>query len=202
VSKAPERSVRGTSVPRDDAVGERLDGVDSSKVLVCWTIRLEIGLWGRICSGFGGASLKGRSVAVASKDMFEKYVAPTGPELTLSEIGAIAKAKVASVATQDPPAVSIVKGNLRDAIAILIPESTEGASPTAGQTAWLNSSVDAASMRGNFTLEVAKTPRGEGAPTGTNLTLIIDAHTGEVEGRFLASGAPELARLGTVAVLN
>jgi hypothetical protein len=63
-------------------------------------------------------------------------------------------------------------------------------------------SVDVVTEAGHFTGSDLPTPSGSAAPTGTQLTLVIDHATGDIIGVGLTDTAPNLAQLGQTASLG
>jgi hypothetical protein len=113
------------------------------------------------------------------------YQEPTGPLLPAARVSEIAEqqAKLASEST--PTGISVNTTTYDEAV-----RAEEGAPlPTpssSGMAAFEASAVDTITMHGHFTLMNARTPPGKSAPEGSVLTVIIDAHTGQLEGRALA----------------
>jgi hypothetical protein len=72
-----------------------------------------------------------------------------------------------------------------------------------GERAAMEAPVYIIEMQGNFALADARVRQGESAPQGTVLRLLVDAHTGELEGRSLGPDvqAP-LQNLGPVKELG
>jgi hypothetical protein len=55
-------------------------------------------------------------------------------------------------------------------------------------------------MRGNFVLQDAPRPPGAAAPTGSVLTLVIDAQTGQLTDIGVQDNVPDLSQLGPVTI--
>jgi len=55
--------------------------------------------------------------------------------------------------------------------------------------------------RGNFVANNVPVPRGEPAPSGTVLTLVVDATTGEITDEGIQNNDPNLSSLGAVTTL-
>jgi hypothetical protein len=74
---------------------------------------------------------------------------------------------------------------------------------TSGERAAMEAPVYLIELYGTFTLADARVPQGEAAPQGTVLRLIVDAHTGAIEGRSLgAEVQAPLGKLGQVKELQ
>jgi hypothetical protein len=84
------------------------------------------------------------------------------------------------------------------------PKLTVPASTSPEMMRWWNSEADLLVLHGHFTLNT--TPRASwatGAPSGTVLDVIIDAHTGAVEATRVAEESPEtLSSLDSVTRLQ
>lgn len=110
-----------------------------------------------------------------------------------------------ATANQDPGPTSIatVESTLRSALAVGEPHATWPINPNVGEAAWLNSMVYLVVMKGNFVLTNAPVPAGDSEPAGPEMYLIIDAHTGHVEGMGLGEGASDkMTQLGQVTALE
>jgi hypothetical protein len=121
-----------------------------------------------------------------SRDPFESVTVPTGPELPLEKIAAIADEE-ALRAGEPNPTMSVGTGTLEQAMRTLnssfsLPEPVT--SP--GYRALLATPVDLVIMRGiHFTLADAHVRPGSPTPSGPALELVIDSHRGGVYGRGL-----------------
>jgi hypothetical protein len=136
-------------------------------------------------------------------DPFANYTAPTGPELTQEAAVKIASEEAARDGESNP-GVSIGTGTLEAAMRTInhsfnLPEPTG----SEGFQAMMQSSVYLVTMQGRFLLADARIRRGASLPTGEVLDLVIDAHTGAIEGRALPTpdqvAANEGIQLGRVA---
>jgi len=142
------------------------------------------------------------AATAASQDPFAGYVAPTGAELSSDQLQAIAMTRAESAGEPNPSEMSVAKSSLRAAMGVVEPQSTLPSSPTAGQAAWLSSTVHVIVMHGKFTLDDAPTPQNSAAPGGSVMELVVDAHTGFVDGRYVGPSVPApLDSLGTVTPL-
>jgi hypothetical protein len=142
----------------------------------------------------------------AQVDPYASYVAPTGPVLSLRRIRKLALREGARDADPRPASISTAKGPLLLALNVMSSHSAPTTAPAAmtdGQRAAMEASVYLIEMQGSFTLADARVRRGEPAPQGTVLRLIVDAHSGSVEGRSLSTEieAP-LSNLGRVEELG
>jgi hypothetical protein len=130
------------------------------------------------------------------------YTAPAGPLLADAQLDAIARRGAAVAGDASPVSIQAVDTSLRSAMEI-DPHNSLPQAPDAGEAALEASTVAVVAMHGSFTLEDARVPPGRGAPSGTVLTLIVDAHTGQVEGRAISNEeAPGFAGLGQTRVLE
>lgn len=152
----------------------------------------------------GGVIAGGTQILSASAtsppavEPFARIVVPSGPELPLERIQEIARAH-SEQAGELRPSMSVGKGTLEDAMRSIDP-STSFPETSVGIRKMLSEPVVLVVMHGNFTLNDAHVRKGEPAPTGSVLDLVIDSHTGGVVGRALpiqqeAGGLP----LATVA---
>jgi hypothetical protein len=113
------------------------------------------------------------------------YKEPTGPLLSAARVSEIAEQQ-AKLANESTPTDISVNTTTYDEAA-RAEEGTPLPTPSSsGMAAFEASAVDTITMHGHFTLANARTPPGKPAPEGSVLTVIIDAHTGQLEGRALA----------------
>jgi hypothetical protein len=143
---------------------------------------------------FGAAP--GSDNVVGSPDPFGSYVAVTGPEISQSQILALATT-AAQRAGEETPGVSIGTGTLEAAMRT-VDSSFARPEPNGsrGYSAMMDSPVDLVAMTGQFTLLDARVPIGAPAPKGNVLDLIVDAHTGALIGRALPTPEAQLAQAG------
>jgi hypothetical protein len=125
------------------------------------------------------------------------YTTPTGPLLPDAQLDTIAHREASLAQENSPSDIHAVDTSLRSAVEVdshnVLPEA-----PDAGDAALDASTVVLVTMHGDFTLRDAKVPDGRQAPSGNILTLILDAHTGQLEGRAISDEqASGVARLGT-----
>jgi hypothetical protein len=114
------------------------------------------------------------------------YVAPTGTTLPADNLRALAMTVAARQADDSSPSsIGLLSGTLRQAAEAIDPQFTAPPSTSAGITKWYQSQVDVLVLHGHFTLPTAPRPSGVSAPTGTVLTLVVDAHTGAIDGERL-----------------
>jgi hypothetical protein len=131
-----------------------------------------------------------------------KYEAPMGPLIADAQLTDIVR-QVASLShVAAPSEVRAVDTSLKSAMEIdsrnVLPPA-----PDPGMAALQASKVVLVTMHGNFVLDNARVPQGEPAPTGRVLTLILDAHTGQVEGRAVSDVvASGVASLGPARALD
>jgi hypothetical protein len=149
--------------------------------------------------------------APASETRATSYRAPTGPEITPTEAVAIATSQARNA---ESPAcnetgcylsgftVATAHGLFGQAQAVAERRSPRTAQLVQGNPEmdeWQQSSAYLVVMESNtpFTLDVSH-PRKQPAPSGNVFSMIVDAHTGFVEGRTLGPEAPDAAALGPV----
>lgn len=131
-----------------------------------------------------------------------EYRAPQGPLLADAQINAIVHREAAIAHEPSPSNIHAVDTSLKSAVEIE-PHNVVPAAPDPGMAAVEASTVVVVSMHGNFTLTNARVPAGQEAPTGSVLTLILDAHTGQLEGRAVSDEeAPGFSGLGESRVLE
>ncbi len=119
---------------------------------------------------------------------FASVVMPSGPLLPLERVEQIALG-VSTRAGEPSPAMSVGSGTLEDAMRS-IDRSTTIPEPSPGLRAMLAEPVVLVVMRGQFTLKDAHVRKGDAAPSGNVLDLIVDARTGAVVGRALPIQQP------------
>lgn len=125
----------------------------------------------------------GPSQATAA-DPFAGYVTPSGPDIPLEKVVALADARSAEAGQPDPP-MSEGKGTLEAAMRTIDRSTNLTEQTSRGYRAMLATPVDLVVMQGHFTLGDALVPAGRPTPTGSVLDLVIDSHTGAVIGRAL-----------------
>jgi hypothetical protein len=135
----------------------------------------------------------------------EGYTAPTGSEMSESQLDSVAM-KIASEARESAPTdVTVVHTDRRDAMAALDESSTiPSASQASALAPWLSGAVDLITMHGHFGPSVPK-PQGSPTVTGTVLTAVVDARTGELTGFRVGEQGPSseaIAALGGSEALN
>jgi hypothetical protein len=122
------------------------------------------------------------------------YTPPTGPELTIEQVKKIAVTQAQENGEPSPADITVANGTLEQALHVMDHE-LEPNGP--GGTAEMDSSAKLVVMHGNFTLTAARVPREHVPPKGSVMDVVIDAHTGFVEGRSIGPDAPNLNELGT-----
>jgi hypothetical protein len=139
-------------------------------------------------------------------DPYANYTAPTGPLLTMAELKALALAEAQRDGEPAPTGLTVGSGTLFAAMDVMTPNSapqTPLAAMSSGDRAALEAPVYVIEMHGEFTLASAHQRHGEGPPQGTVLRLLVDAHTGMLEGRFVGQTAQApLSSLGSTVALK
>jgi hypothetical protein len=148
------------------------------------------------CAGATRALSDQGSGAAGSEPAPVEYQPPAGPELTTEQVAKIAHAQAQENGDPSPTAVTQVSGTLGRALEVMAPEVGVPSGP--GGMAEMDSHAMLLVMHGDFTLNAARVPRGHAAPAGSVLSVVIDAHTGLVEGRALSDEAPRAGELGEV----
>jgi hypothetical protein len=153
--------------------------------------------------------------APPAQEGFGNYVAPSGPLLTAGAVAQIALHYAGQAGDARPPEVTESSSTFAAAQAALEPGAPIGAQATAAPvsggdsggaqgsaatSAWLASSADLVVMHGNFTANLP-VPKGDALPSGDVYALILDAHTGFPEGRYIGHRAPAVGSLGPVTSL-
>jgi hypothetical protein len=131
----------------------------------------------------------------------DNEVPQNGSELSLSQVQQIAL-KDSQVANESAPSdMKVVQGSFANEWGLV--QATVG--NTSSSVDKLPGSANSAFfvvMHGAFTLSNVPVPPGHKSPTGTVMGLILDAHTGFVEGRYLRATTPNIESLGPVVQLN
>ncbi len=149
-----------------------------------------------------GASADQSTPLPQTQDPSGNYEAPTGPELSVEAVNQIALRLALNANEPNPTDVAASHGSFAAAQAVMDPHSASPPTPTdPGLSAWLNSSAYLVVMHGRFVPPMPH-PSGYAAPSGTTMGLIIDVHTGFIEGRYVGSYVPDLSKLGTVVQLG
>lgn len=96
-----------------------------------------------------------------------------------------------------PASIAIARAPRGKALRLALPGTGPSPAATTAQAGWLAQEAVVVDIRGHFHAN-ARVPAGEPAPSGTVLSLVVDARTGEVSGRHLGYRNVRLASLGTV----
>jgi hypothetical protein len=139
------------------------------------------------------------STTAAAQESLGTSGPPVGPELTSLQIEAVAL-KFAGIAQDARPAsVSMARGSFARAQSLVDGSAGANTTPAAG-VAGTSEPVFLVVMHGSFTLNAPR-PKGAADPGGSVMALILDAHTGFPEGRYVGAVTPELQTLGPVTQL-
>ncbi len=116
-----------------------------------------------------------------------REAAPPSRSIGVSSVAAIAEDEAARDGDDHAGGLTVAEVTLGGALEAMRPGSMASALMSAGpaEAADLGSGADLVELHGSFTLEDAPVPRGAAAPTGTVLRLLVNAKTGEIEGRSL-----------------
>jgi hypothetical protein len=128
------------------------------------------------------------------------YIAPTGPELSAASLQQIANAAI-SRNSSTAESATVYHMELQQALESTEPGYTVPTEQPTGLGNWLHSSVDVLVLRGKFTLLNASIPAGHLAPTGSVLDIIVDSHTGVMDGVRLSSDGTSITTTRTGAAL-
>ena len=142
--------------------------------------------------------------AVDSEPPAANYTQPAGPVLTEAQLldGSLASS-TQMASDSSPTSVVTTRGTFRQVAAAIDPTLQEPSAPTGGFANWMNSDVDLIVMHGQFTLQSAPVPMGHAKPQGTVLDIVVDAHTGAVDGIRLDDSSPAgLSALPAAMVLK
>jgi hypothetical protein len=120
----------------------------------------------------------------------ENYKAPTGPTVSLAEI----RSRVAASATQNTITSTETMTGIPLSKALAMAGASAPHEESSGMKEWLKSETDVTTETGEFALSEGTYPNGAGTGPGTGkyLTVVTDAHTGEVDIVHLGSSKPEL----------
>lgn len=141
-----------------------------------------------------------------ANERFTGYQTPTGPELEPLAAASSAANTYARQAGQDGELeVKTAHGTFAQAQAVLEEKAPSqaavGGTPEIAE--WRASPaylvvIEATAPNATFTPNVP-TPPGRTGPSGKVMGLILESHTGFVEGRYVGPNAPKLSELGPVA---
>jgi len=139
------------------------------------------------------------STGAPAIEPFGNYVPPTGAELSPAQVEALARKYAADANEAAPTEMSMARGSFAAAQAAMEPGSVVPSNATIAP--WESSSAYLVVMHGQFTLRVP-VPPGRPSPAGPVMALILDAHTGFPEGRYVGVSTPNIASLGAVTPLG
>jgi hypothetical protein len=173
-------------------------GPVSTTNICAWWYQPYTAVWGY--QNEGASCSAGASAALStSAGMFAPHTpsssTPAGSPPDDTQLRTIATQVAAGMGEQSP--TGIVRVADVDEQKVVSTIAHEGSmSSTSGR------SVDVVTESGNFTGTTLSKPDGSPTPTGTQLTLVIDANTGQVIGIGLNSVPPDLSQLGPVTALG
>lgn len=151
-------------------------------------------------AGEGCPLTKGGDDSVTGGDPVAGCSPPTSETLiSLSTLEQIVRKEAELDNDAHPTSIRVAQGTLDRALEVMRPGSMTrvNAEASAAQSRCLASTVVLVELQGSFTLHDASLRPGASAPVGTVLRVLLDAYTGEIEGRYLG-GTPEapIERLG------
>lgn len=159
--------------------------------LVLFGVIAATGIVEAFASAAGSASGNPSSPAATEERVVERseYTPPEGPVLSSSAIDAIAHREAALANDNSPTSVRAVDTTLKSAEE-LQPNNVMPPSSNSSMAEMEGSAVVVVVMHGAFVLSNARVPDGHLAPNGRVLTLVLDAHTGQLETRAVTSEEP------------
>ena len=147
-----------------------------------------------------GTSADVGTTAPPSQAGFAAYVPASGPELTATAVGRLALGYARSAGDATPSEVTATPSTFSSAQAVMDPSSAlplQTSATDAVDGSWLGSPAYLVVMHGHFVANLP-VPEGHPLPSGPVYALILDAHTGFPEGRYLGRTAPDPSTLGPV----
>jgi hypothetical protein len=100
-----------------------------------------------------------------------------------------------------PSGIAIARASRGKALELALPGTGLPPAASTATTGWLAQQALVVDVRGHFRTR-ARVPAGKQAPSGTVLSLVLDARTGEVSGRHIGVHPPRLRSLGPVQRLR
>lgn len=125
-------------------------------------------------------------------------VEPSGPEISPTDAREAAEKDVRIVASEpDPQQITMARGTVGNAQTVMeaVAHASNPQFVGSGTIPWSKFAAYLVVLHGNFRLTM-HVPRGHESPQGSVMALIIDAHTGIVEGRYIGNETPNLNSLG------
>lgn len=143
--------------------------------------------------GDDGGVADGDASSPSVADPFARYALETGAKISIAKLEQIAcqQAELGGDALASP---SFSQGSLEGALEIIRPGSMAGvhANASSKEREYLEGEAYLVELEGTFTLVDARMPPGQTEPpAGTVLRLVIDAHTGRIEARWLGGRPAE-----------
>ncbi len=145
------------------------------------------------------------ATTATAEPVAEGYTPASGPTLSNGQLQKITQeaAQTAGDAEAASGTVQAVQTPLKTAMSAIEPTTTLPSTPTPGYANLLQSSTDLVVLHGQFALTNAPRPHNVAVPTGSVLELVIDAHTGWIDGvRVGNRAATNLSDLGAVTTLS
>jgi hypothetical protein len=132
------------------------------------------------------------SVAASPTGPSESHANATDAQpLGIAQLRESAREFAAGMGDSTPSSIEYVTGNRKQVVLALSGDEVEG-----------NTNVDAIIMHGSFVANHAPRPSEAAAPSGTVLTLVINATTGELTDFGLQNTEPNIAAFGPVNLAN
>ncbi len=152
-------------------------------------------------AGVGGVA----TTTEMAKPVAAGYTPASSSTLSSLQLHAIAQGVAKNAGDEEAASgtVQAVAVPLKTAMTAIEPTTSFPSSVETGYANLLQSSTELVVMHGHFKLATAHVPHGVAAPTGTVLEVVIDTHTGWVDGLGLGeSAATDLSQLGPVENLS
>lgn len=149
---------------------------------------------GTAVSYAGESSPASKSTATTSTEVAPTATTtPTEVAPTATQLDGAALRIAAESGEPTPSNIEEAEGTLGTAInaagpGVTVPKITD---PQTGEP-WASSKVDVVTMHGQFSEKAGPVPRHGIIPTGTVMTLIVDAKSGVIVGRLLSNTAVDL----------
>lgn len=153
----------------------------------------------------GNEASSGATESSQAEAPYASGTVTTGSEQSQSGVEGFARELASKYSAEAISSQESVKTTARSAIEA--PGFTEMPTSAASSAMreWLGSDAYLEILKGSFTMQDVPRPEGHAAPHGTVLSLVIDAHTGQLVSRTLSNTTPSsaaLAKLGTVKVVS
>jgi hypothetical protein len=147
----------------------------------------DIEFFDQACGSDGGLAISDASQGAAPV----ARPAESGSLESMNQIAELAKRQSGALGESDPTDMTVVAAQSGQALSVALPGAH--AAPTT------EVATDVVEMHGHFTDE--HPPLGREAPSGSVMTVVIDAHTGEILGQHIGNESVAMTAIGTPAAL-